>query len=172
MQCKRNWKIDFLIVLIGTQMGLSATVAESLDTQLVERGEYVVKIGGCNDCHTPDYLLSGGKTPKKLWLTGSALGWRGPWGTTYSPNLRILLEDLSEKEWLERAKNLKTRPPMPWYVLNEMKEDDLRAIYQFIRSMGPEGKPAPQYVPPGKEPTTPYALFPSPPSSKDDNVTK
>ena len=44
-----------------------------------------------------------------------------------------------------------------------MDETDLRALYQFIRYLGPAGKPAPAYVPPGQEPTTPYALFPSPP---------
>ncbi|MDM5270721.1 hypothetical protein PGH07_00845 [Sulfurovum sp. zt1-1] len=172
MQFKRNRIMNLMIVLMGTQIGLNSIVAQPLDTQLVEQGKYLVKIGGCNDCHTPDYLLSGGKTPQKLWLTGSSFGWKGPWGTTYPPNLRLLVQGLTEKQWIERAKNLKTRPPMPWYVLNEMKEEDLRAIYHFIQDMGPGGEPAPQYLPPDIEPTTPYALFPSPPSKKEDNMTK
>lgn len=49
------------------------------------------------------------------------------------------------------------------FNLNAMKEEDLKAIYQFIRYLGPGGAPAPAYVPPDKEPGTPYALFPSPP---------
>lgn len=172
MQFKRNWKNGFVAVLISTQLGLNTTVAQPLDTQLVERGKYLVKISGCNDCHTPEYLLSGGKTPQKLWLSGSSFGWKGPWGTTYAPNLRILVEGLTEKAWIEMAKNLKTRPPMPWYVLNEMKDEDLSAIYHFIRSMGAEGEPAPQYLPPDIEPKTPYALFPSPPSTNEPNMLK
>ena len=47
------------------------------------RGRYLVQIGGCNDCHTPGYAMSGGKVPEKQWLTGDAVGWNGPWGTTY-----------------------------------------------------------------------------------------
>jgi len=27
------------------------------------------------------------------WLLGSAIGWRGPWGTTYPPNLRLTESD-------------------------------------------------------------------------------
>lgn len=172
MMFKRNQKINLMIVLLSSQIGLNNTIAQPLDSQVVEQGKYLVKIAGCNDCHTPDYLLSGGKTPQKLWLTGSSFGWKGPWGTTYPPNLRLLIQSLTEKEWIARSRSLKVRPPMPWYVLNEMKEEDLRAIYQFIRSMGPGGEPAPQYLPPGVEPTTPYALFPSPPSAKEDNATK
>lgn len=52
---------------------------------------------------------------------------------------------------------------MPWFTLNEMEEDDLKALYHFVRYLGPAGEPAPAYVPPGQEPNPPYALFPSPP---------
>ena len=30
----------------------------------VQRGRYLVKIAGCNDCHTPGYAMSGGKVPE------------------------------------------------------------------------------------------------------------
>ena len=42
-------------------------------------------------------------------------------------------------------------------------EQDLRAIYRFIRNMGPAGKPEPAYLPPEKEPQGPYILFPQTP---------
>jgi hypothetical protein len=60
-------------------------------------------------------------------------------------------------------KPLKNRPPMPWFNLNAMTHDDLRAIYQFVRYLGPSGKPAPEYVPAGQEPAGPHAIFPPPP---------
>lgn len=131
--------------------------------QLLERGKYVVAIAGCNDCHTPGYGETGGKVPVQQWLTGGKLGFHGPWGTTYSPNLRLLLQARSEAEWVEQAKTLQTRPPMPWWALNAMTDTDLRAVYQFIRSLGPAGEPAPDYLPPGVAPATPHIRWPVPP---------
>jgi mono/diheme cytochrome c family protein len=65
--------------------------SESPDTQQIERGRYLVKITGCNVCHTPGYTQKAGKVPEKEWLTGDRLGWRGPWGTTYAGNLRTYI---------------------------------------------------------------------------------
>jgi len=42
---------------------------------------------------------------QKLWLTGDILGWRGPWGTTYPANLRLLASQITEDEWVKRATN-------------------------------------------------------------------
>jgi mono/diheme cytochrome c family protein len=129
----------------------------------LERGRYLVKIGGCNDCHTPAYLLSAGKIPEAQWLTGDKLGWRGPWGTTYAANLRTYMQNLTEAQWLQTAKQLRTRPPMPWFTVQEMSAADLRAIYAFVRHLWPGGQAAPAYLPPDKEPPPPFVLFPSPP---------
>jgi mono/diheme cytochrome c family protein len=129
----------------------------------VDKGRYLSKIAGCNDCHTAGYLPSEGNVPENLWLTGDTFGWSGPWGTTYGSNLRLLINELTEKEWIEFATTLKNRPPMPWFNLNAMTHDDLRAIYQFIRYLGPDGKPAPDYVPAGQEPAGPHAIFPAAP---------
>lgn len=131
--------------------------------KIVEKGRYLSRISGCNDCHTAGYLQSEGKMSEDLWLSGDTFGWNGSWGTTYGTNLRLLINDLMEKEWIEFATTLKVRPPMPWFNLNAMTQEDLRAIYQFIRYMGPRGNPAPEYVPAGKKPTGPYAIFPLPP---------
>jgi len=143
-----------------------AATSPKADPAKLARGKYLVKIAGCNDCHTPNYLLSAGKVDEKLWLTGDKLGWRGPWGTTYSPNLRLYFDKLSEDQWVTVARNLQTRPPMPWFTLREMNEQDLRAIHAYARSLGLAGEPAPAYLPPDKEPPQPYAQFPSPPPAK------
>ena len=158
-QC--NLGLVLLLAVLGVSTGINSAMAQTAQT--LERGKYLVRIGGCNDCHTPGYLLSEGKTPEELWLTGDTFGWRGPWGTTYPPNLRILMQGLTEDQWVSLAKSLKTRPPMPWFTLNIMKDEDLRAIYEYTRHLGSGGGPAPAYVPPDKAPSPPYALFPSPP---------
>ena len=132
-------------------------------TDQIEHGRYLVNIAGCNDCHTAGLLMTEGNVPEDQWLLGDRFGWRGPWGTTYAPNLRLLVAGMSEAQWVTMARSLKTRPPMPWFNLNMMKEADLKAIYQYIRQLGPAGEAAPQYVPPDQEPDPPYALFPAPP---------
>ena len=137
-----------------------------LDAKMVEQGRYLAQIAGCNDCHTPGYLMSGGTTPESLWLTGDNFGWRGPWGTTYAANLRLYVQGMSEQQWVDDARTLKRRPPMPWFNLNAMREQDLRALYQFIRSLGAPGEPAPAFIPADREPPMPYATFPAPPQTQ------
>ena len=66
----------------------------------VERGRYLAIIGGCNDCHTDGYLQTEGDVPEDQWLFGSPLGWRGPWGTTYPPNLRLSVQVVTEDQWV------------------------------------------------------------------------
>ena len=117
--------------------------------QLVEKGRYLVKNLGCNDCHTTGYLKSKGNVPENKWLTGDTIGWRGPLGTSYGSNLRLFIDSINEDEWIEIAKTLKSRPPMPHPILNAMDNDDLQAIYWFIRYLGPSGKPVPDFEPAG-----------------------
>jgi len=126
------------------------------------RGKYLVRIAGCNDCHTPGYLQTDGKVDEKVWLTGSPLGWRGPWGTTYASNLRLVLQSLSEEQWLKYVRAPR-RPPMPWFNVAAMSDQDLRAIYAYVRKLGPAGEPAPAYLPPDQEPKPPFVTFPAPP---------
>jgi mono/diheme cytochrome c family protein len=127
---------------------------------LIERGRYLVRTSGCNDCHTPGYTASGGKVDEKLWLTGDTLGWNGPWGTTYPTNLRLWMRDYTEASWLAKARSFQPRPPMPWFNVHAMTDADLRALHRYITSLGPVGEPAPAYLPPGQAPSGPVVRFP------------
>jgi mono/diheme cytochrome c family protein len=141
-------------------LSLSAAIAaESTGGKpVIERGRYLAIVGGCNDCHTPNYPESGGKVPESQWLTGNAVGFQGPWGTTYPANLRLMAHSMTEDQWVARAK-APMRPPMPWFNLREMSDADLRALHRYIRSLGPKGEPAPAYVQPGGVVKTPYIVF-------------
>lgn len=130
----------------------------------VARGRYLVQIGGCNDCHTPGYARSGGKVPESRWLTGSSVGFRGPWGTSYPANLRLYMAGMSEDDWVKAARTMETRPPMPWYDVRKMSEEDLRAIHRYIVSLGKAGETVPESLAPGVAPKTAYIDFtPKPP---------
>lgn len=76
----------------------------------IERGRFIVTLGGCNDCHTPmkfgpggpapdmDRLLSGhpeglvmGDPPitpgSPWWMASNLTAFAGPWGISYSVNI-------------------------------------------------------------------------------------
>lgn len=147
-------------ITLGLLLAVQALSPAWAQADQVERGRYLVKITGCNDCHTSGYAQSGGKTPEKDWLQGGPLGWQGPWGTTYATNLRLSFAGLSEAQWLQQARRMQSRPPMPWFVLREMDEADLKAIYAYLRAAGPAGRPAPAYVPPGQPVHGPVISYP------------
>ncbi len=126
------------------------------EDEILARGEYLVRIAGCNDCHTAGYAERQGEVAKSDWLTGSPLGYSGPWGTTYATNLRMRIGGMDEAGWLAYSAQLRTRPIMPDFLLRSMPEADRLAIYRFVRSLGPAGGPAPAYLPPGQVPSPPY----------------
>jgi len=142
-------------VKVANASGLAATPA---DAASVERGRYVVSISGCNDCHTAGYTETGGKIAPADWLTGLPVGFRGPWGVSYPANLRLTVQSVSETEWLRfaRAERL---PPMPWFNLRDMSDDDLRSVYRFIRTLGPKGVRMPAALAPNSEVATPFIQF-------------
>lgn len=122
----------------------------------IEVGRYLVRVGGCNDCHTPGYAQGNGQTPEAEWLKGSNRGFMGPWGTSYPGNLRRSVAGMSEDDWMEMVATRNGLPPMPWPSLRAMAESDQRAIYRYIKSLPVEGDVAPTALPPGEIPTTPY----------------
>ena len=132
------------------------TLPHVVSSSAAEAGRYLAIVGGCNDCHTPGYLETEGDVPEEQWLTGSLVGWRGPWGTTYPPNLRLTVSELTEDEWVGVLRERKALPPMPWMNVNQMSEGDARALYQYIKSLGLSGERMPAALPPDQEPTTPY----------------
>lgn len=148
----------FLWILI-IFLGACATKLKPEQEISVERGRYLSLIGGCNDCHTSGWVQKPFQVPDSQWLTGDTLGFNGPWGTTYPTNLRRLASQMSEESWVAFTKNLKTRPPMPWWILNAMTENDLKSMHRFLKSLGPAGEAEPAFIPAGQKPRTPVIEF-------------
>jgi len=91
------------------------------------------------------------KLPEGPWIwTGSATNtvFAGPWGVSYSMNLTPD-EDTGIGAWSEEifVNTLRTGrhwgqsrpilPPMPWSWLSQMTEDDLKAVYAYLRTIPP-----------------------------------
>jgi len=74
--------------------------------------------------------------------------WSGPWGQSYTANLTpdentglgIWTEDLFIRA-LRTGRHMGTSrqilPPMPWEVYGRLPEEDLKAIYAYLRSIPP-----------------------------------
>lgn len=106
----------------------------------VEYGEYLVALGHCMECHSP-------QTPTGPdWGNGFARGgfeFHGPWGTVISPNLTNHPDGLSGYSDEDVAGLLKgTRPsgepmlpPMPYPYLAAMSDADMSAIVMYLRTI-------------------------------------
>jgi hypothetical protein len=130
--------------------------------QDLDRGRYVIVVMGCNDCHTPNYIIKRGDIPEDDWLVGNTFGFKNSNGTSYPTNLRLLVNGLSEEDWLEIAQQMRSETPMADVMLPETEENDLRSIYKFIKYLGPKGVKAPRTLPGGVTPASQYILYPEP----------
>ncbi|MDX8339873.1 c-type cytochrome [Draconibacterium sp. IB214405] len=172
--------------------GSKSTVAEAEPTELsgeelVARGEYLVTIMGCNDCHSPkrvgangpelipELLLSGYPGDRPILdlatemtqqgfatfypdLTGSA----GPWGMSFAANLTPDATGIgtwSEEQFKKAMKEGKFKgldgtrpllPPMPSENFKDIKDEDVSAIFAYLKSLTPVKNVVPAAIPPGE----------------------
>ena len=147
------------------QAPVAMTPAEKL-----ERGEYVTWIAGCNDCHTPGTFFDAPDMNRKL--SGSELGWVGPWGTSYARNLTPDMETGLGK-WSEddivkamrtgqRADGSVVLPPMPWPMYAHMTDEDAYAVAAYLKSLPPVSHMVPAALPPGSKAVATDWVVPQP----------
>ena len=162
-------KRTLAIALAAAAVGLGGSLDLAAQSQpaphgknaLADHGRYLVKIAGCNDCHTPGYMANAGKVDEKTWLTGEQLGWSGPWGTTYAVNIRLYMKDMTEAQWMHAARHTSRGRRCRGSRSRRCSDRDLRAIYQYVKTFS--ARPAnrrPAYLPPGVEPKGWSARFP------------
>jgi mono/diheme cytochrome c family protein len=144
----------------------------------VQRGAYLSFVGGCQDCHTPGTFYGAADTTRTL--SGSELGWQGPWGVTYARNLTPDAET-GIGSWTEadiekalrqgqRPDGSPILPPMPWPNYARMTAEDMRALVSYLKSLPPVSHRVPDGVPPGGKPQTPVLSFPNPPAWDAQNL--
>jgi mono/diheme cytochrome c family protein len=137
-----------------------ATGAESVTAgppaATLARGKALVLFGTCNDCHTPGWREADGNVAVARWMTGSSTGFRTSSGTSYPTNVRLEFQAMPEDRWLQAVHTRAGHPPMVWQDLRALPDADLRAIYQFVKSLGPAGRPVPDAIPPWRDPPTAY----------------
>ncbi|MEQ1831606.1 MAG: cytochrome c [Candidatus Eisenbacteria bacterium] len=140
----------------------------------IERGKYLVTIMACNDCHTPGTFY--GVPDFGRFLSGSELGWVGPWGVVYAANLTSDPETGLGK-WKpdeiamairsgNRPDGRQLAPAMPWLNYSNLTDDDALAIAAYLKTLKPVKHAVPKPLPPGEAAKGPVLAFP-PPSAWD-----
>jgi mono/diheme cytochrome c family protein len=107
----------------------------------VKRGEWLVRAAGCRDCHTPQKM---GQPLPGLDLAGG-FELKGPWGTVSSANITPDSSGISyydEKLYMDvmrtgyvKARELK--PIMIWWDYRGMTDEDLKAIFAYLKTVPP-----------------------------------
>lgn len=158
------------------------------DKDKIQRGEYLVNIIGCSDCHAPKKMTDKGPVPdmdrylsgynsaqpipvfdvkvmqrdRVVMFTPDLTAAAGPWGVSFASNLTP--DETGIGNWsldnfktairkgkykgLENARDL--LPPMPWPNFRNMNDDDLEAIFSYLKSLKPVKNLVPNAIPPGK----------------------
>ena len=107
----------------------------------VKRGAHLVDIAGCTDCHTPQER---GQPVAGMEFGGGQI-FEGPWGRVATANLT---PDASGIPFYDEALFIQTirtgtvkartlNQIMPWFVYRNMTDDDLKAIFAYLRTLTP-----------------------------------
>ena len=112
------------------------------------------------------------KLPQGPWiatLSWDLTAWSGPWGISYAINLTpdentgigIWTEDMFIKA-LRTGRHMGTSrpilPPMPWQDISQMTDQDIKAVFAYLKSLPPIKNRVPEAVvaePPAKPPGGP-----------------
>ena len=104
---------------------------------------------------------------KGLIITNTFTNWTGPWGTTYAANLTSdstgigawkeeqFIKALHEKKWMGIEGTRPLMPPMSMMPATEMHDDELKAIFAYLKTTPPVKNVIPEAV-----------LLPPPPPAK------
>ena len=105
--------------------------------------------------------LPSGVPDPRGWIaltTGDFTAWAGPWGVSFASNLTP--DESGLKMWTEEnfIQTIRTGkhlgvgrpllPPMPWPDFANMTDDDLRAVFAYLRTLPPIANVVPQPLPP------------------------
>ena len=137
----------------------------------VALGERIANIAACNDCHTPGTFY--GNADAKRRLSGSEVGWEGPWGVTYPRNLTPDVETgigtWSEADIVrairtgQRPDGTPLLPPMPWPMYAHMTDEEAFAVAAYLKSLPPVKHRVPDAVRPGVAVNGAKLVFPPAP---------
>jgi len=163
---------------------VGADDAASISSPLVARGEYLVKIMACNDCHTPWKAGPHGPEPDMtralsghpqdllmppppalgdgpwLWIGAATnTAFAGPWGVSFTANLtpdpETGIGTWTESTFIDALRSGRHEgmgrpilPPMPYPMYRNATDEDLRAVFAYLRTLPAIRNRVPQPIDP------------------------
>lgn len=186
----------FTLVIVVATVACNSSKTESKNNEgiaevpsqetLIQRGQYLVTIMGCNDCHSPKimtphgpeidsaHMLSGHPAsmpvakvePSQLqsWVlfNQNLTAFAGPWGMSFAANLTsdaTGIGNWTEAQFFKAIREGKYKgldnsrpllPPMPWTMYRNASDDDLRAVFAYLKSTAPVENRVPAPIPPDR----------------------
>lgn len=146
-------KADFPVSLLLRTMPKNAEMVQKPDpSDQIAYGGYLVNSAGCVECHTqvspqgvilPDLAFSGGRG---FPLPGGTL----VSSTNITPDTETGIGSWTEAQFVSRFKQYadsgyvnpkipmgEFNSPMPWTMYSGIKEEDLKAIYAYLKTVAP-----------------------------------
>lgn len=107
----------------------------------VKRGAFLVRMASCADCHTPQDKGQ----PKPGFEFAGGFMFTTPEGTVMAANITPDASGISyydEDVFLQAIRNGKVKarslsPSMPWIFYRNMTDEDLKAIFTYLRTLKP-----------------------------------
>jgi len=144
-----DFPVNLFVKLIPKPVEGTVTAPDPSNT--LEHGKYLSRIAGCYECHTP-HEEKGGLIEGQAFAGGWEM--KGPWGRNFTANLTphpdTFMGRASKAEFIGRfrafasldASNAPQVPKgrntvMPWLAYSKMTDQDLGAIYEYLRTVKP-----------------------------------
>lgn len=154
---------------------------------VLDKGKYLLAIGGCNDCHTPKVMTPQGpmldttkimsghpagsplpeitydatKPGNWVLISGTLTAAVGPWGMSYAANLtpdsttgigswtvENFIGAIRKGKHLGQDGGRPLLPPMPWQSIAQWKDEDLTALFNYLKTLPAISNAVPAPVPP------------------------
>jgi mono/diheme cytochrome c family protein len=114
----------------------------------IKRGEYVVTLGGCTDCHTPS--KRGQPIAGLEFAGGNVFGDVAATNITPDPSGISYYDEALFVEAIRtgHVKGRTLKPQMPWWAYRNMNDDDLKAVFAYFKTLKPVKHRVDNTVPP------------------------
>ena len=115
--------------------------------------------------HPQDISVTAPAPKSEPWMgsfSPTLTAWSGPWGVSYSANLTSdpetgSLSGFTEEQFIQtmrtgrhKGQGRQILPPMPWPWIGQRTDDELKAMFAYLRSVKPVKNKVPDPLPPAQ----------------------